>query len=71
MATVAERYGRHFVHLDLSKKYCAITAERVAAEIKQVRLDEIPANVSENTPSPALIAEAKKKCTPRKKAKRK
>jgi DNA modification methylase len=32
VAAVARRHGRHFVHLDLSKKYCAIAAARVAAE---------------------------------------
>ena len=31
VATVAHRTGRHYVHLDLSKKYCDIAAERVAA----------------------------------------
>ena len=39
VATVATRTGRHFVHLDLSKKYCAISAERVAAEHRQEKLD--------------------------------
>jgi DNA modification methylase len=37
VAAVAQRYGRHFVHLDLSKKYCAVAVERVAAEMKQTR----------------------------------
>ena len=31
VATVAARTGRHYIHLDRSKKYCAIAAERVAA----------------------------------------
>lgn len=71
VAAVAQRYGRHFVHLDLSKKYCAVAVERVAAEMKQMRLDEIPARKPENTPVPVSVAEAKRKYTPRKKAKRK
>jgi DNA modification methylase len=32
VATVAARTGRHYVHLDLSKRYCVIAAGRVAAE---------------------------------------
>jgi DNA modification methylase len=40
VATVAARTGRHFVHLDLSKKYCDIAAERVVTELRQMRLDE-------------------------------
>jgi len=32
VATVAARTGRHFVHIDLSKKYCGIASQRVAAE---------------------------------------
>jgi DNA modification methylase len=43
VAAVAHRTGRHYVHLDLSKKYCEIAAERVAAEMKQLRFEEIPA----------------------------
>jgi len=39
VATVAARTGRHYVHLDLSKKYCDISAERVAAERRQPKLD--------------------------------
>jgi DNA modification methylase len=43
VATIAQRTGRHYVHLDLSKKYCEIAAERVAAEMKQLRFEETPA----------------------------
>ncbi len=32
VAAVAKRHGRHFVHMDISKKYSLIAAERVAAE---------------------------------------
>jgi DNA modification methylase len=55
VAAVAQRYGRHFVHLDLSKKYCAVAVERVAAEMKQMRLDEIPSRKPKNTPAHALV----------------
>jgi DNA modification methylase len=41
VATVAARTDRHFVHLDLSKKYCAIAAQRVAAEIQQMKLNPL------------------------------
>jgi DNA modification methylase len=43
VATVAARTDRHFVHLDLSKKYCAIAAERVTAELKQMKLKPLEA----------------------------
>ena len=71
VATVAARTNRHFVHLDLSKKYCAISSERVAAELKQMRLDEIPASQPESTPASAMVAETKTKYAARKKVKRK
>jgi DNA modification methylase len=32
VAAVAYRLNRHFIHMDLSRKYCDIAAERVAAE---------------------------------------
>lgn len=38
VATVATRTHRHFVHLDLSKKYCEIAAHRVATELRQMKL---------------------------------
>lgn len=41
VAAVAAHTGRHFIHLDLSKKYCEIATERVAAEITQLRLNDI------------------------------
>ncbi len=31
VAAVAQRTGRHFIHIDRSEKYCAITGERLAA----------------------------------------
>ena len=42
VATVAARTNRHYVHLDLSKKYCAISAARVATERQQQKLDLRP-----------------------------
>jgi len=41
VAAVAARTARHFVHLDLSKKYCEIAAQRVAAEIQQMKLKSL------------------------------
>jgi len=41
VAAVAAQTGRHFVHTDLSKKYCEVAAERVAAELKQMKLDPL------------------------------
>jgi DNA modification methylase len=35
VAAVARRYDRNFVHLDISKKYCSIAAQRIAAEIEE------------------------------------
>lgn len=40
VATVAARTKRHYVHLDLSAKYCQIAAERVAAEQRQLKFPE-------------------------------
>ncbi len=36
VAAVARRYNRHYVHIDISKRYCAIAAKRVEAEIHPV-----------------------------------
>lgn len=52
VAVVAAQTGRHFVHLDLSKKYCEIAAERVAAEMRQMRLDEVPVPAPIQQPAP-------------------
>jgi DNA modification methylase len=48
VAAIARRYGREYVHLDLSKKYCSIAADRVRAETQQPMLDSLiagPTNV--------------------------
>jgi DNA modification methylase len=47
VAAIAARTGRHFVHIDLSRKYCDITASRIDQEFRQLKL-ELP-------PSPAAI----------------
>jgi site-specific DNA-methyltransferase (adenine-specific) len=46
VAAIAKRYGRHFVHMDISRKYSAIAAERVSAEAMPL-FDGIP-----NDPAP-------------------
>lgn len=71
VAAVAARTNRHYVHLDLSQRYCAIAAERVAAGRKQMRLEEIPATKPEVMPEPAIVSETKTKYAARKKSKRK
>lgn len=62
VATVAHRTGRHYVHLDLSKKYCAVAAERVTAERRQMRFDEI----TPVAPSPVAVVATKRKYTRKK-----
>jgi DNA modification methylase len=42
VAAVAARTGRHYVHLDLSKKYCQVTQARVADEFRQLKLNLSP-----------------------------
>jgi DNA modification methylase len=42
VAAVAARTNRHFVHLDLSKKYCQVAKARVSAELRQEKLDLRP-----------------------------
>ena len=67
VATVAHRTGRCYVHIDLSKKYCAVAAERVAAEMRQMRLDEVQARKPEIAIAATSITEVKPKhMTPRK-----
>ena len=39
VAAVAHRTGRHFIHVDLSERYCAVSRERVMAEVRQLKLD--------------------------------
>jgi DNA modification methylase len=65
--SIAQRTGRHFIHVDVSKKYCQIAAERVANEMKQMRLDEIETHKSELVIAATSITEVKPKHpTPRK-----
>ena len=42
VATVAAQTKRHYIHLDLSQKYCAIAAKRVADGLCQKKLDLRP-----------------------------
>jgi DNA modification methylase len=46
VAVVAQRYDRHFIHVDLSKEYCSIAAKRVAAKTLPLVFDEIPPGAS-------------------------
>jgi site-specific DNA-methyltransferase (adenine-specific) len=43
VAAVAARTDRHFVHLDLSRKYCDIAAQRIAGELRQMKLPRMEA----------------------------
>ena len=55
VAAVAARTRRHYVHLDLSAKYCQVAAQRVAAERRQLRfepLETIPQKPRKNRASP-------------------
>ena len=72
VAAIAKRHGRHFVHMDISKKYSAIAVERVAAETRPL-LDDAPASrvkdsdeeqVSEEGPSSRNILSKFKKRDP-------
>jgi DNA modification methylase len=54
VAAVAYRHNRHFVHLDISKNYCAIAAQRVAAEMQPL-LEKLP--TSKPTSSPPTLFE--------------
>lgn len=57
VAAVAYRHGRHFVHLDISKKYCSIAAKRVAAEIRPL-LEKMQGPKPQASPSsPQAIAQ--------------
>ena len=71
VATIAQRTGRHFVHLDLSRKYCQVAAERVSAEMKQMRLDELEPYKSEIVIAASSVAEGQPRHKRIKKAKRK
>jgi DNA modification methylase len=46
VATVAKRFDRHFVHMDISRKYSEIAAKRVAAEARPL-LEEVRISGSE------------------------
>lgn len=65
VAAVAARTKRHYVHLDLSRKYCDVAAARVVAETKQLQLDELAPALT-----PALVAESPARKPARRKIKR-
>ncbi len=62
VAAVAYRYNRHFVHLDISKTYCSIAAQRVAAEAKPLS-EKVPASKSTSPSAPALLQQMPRKKT--------
>ncbi len=49
VAAIARRHDRHFVHMDISRKYSTIAAERVAAETRPL-FRSLPASGSEGHP---------------------
>lgn len=68
VAAVAARTKRHFVHLDLSEKYCALAAERVRRDSAQQHFDELLVPPPK-PPSPSAqnsSAEPRKRGRPRK-----
>jgi DNA modification methylase len=71
VAAVGHRTGRHYVHIDLSKKYCSVAADRVAAEMKQIRFDEVQTRKSEVAIAATSIAEIKPKYPAPKKVRKK
>lgn len=65
VATLATRTERHFVHIDLSKRYCEVAKERLDAETRQLKLDEaLPHGLPQ-------VAEARPEYLAAKKARRK
>ncbi|NUN93885.1 MAG: site-specific DNA-methyltransferase [Verrucomicrobiae bacterium] len=69
VAAVAARTRRHFVHLDLSEKYCAVAAERVRRGCAQQHFDDLLAPQPKPPPPPPAqnsSAEPKKRGRPRK-----
>ena len=57
VAAVARRYSRHFVHMDISRKYSTIAAERVSAEATPL-LDKIAARQEDSKETSRIVAEA-------------
>ncbi len=62
VAAVAYRFNRHFVHLDISKKYCSIAAQRVAAEAKPLS-EKVSASKPTSPSAPALLEQMPRKKT--------
>jgi DNA modification methylase len=65
VAAIAARTERHFVHIDLSKKYCEIAVERLNAEMRQLKFDKALPQGSQQ------VAEARPEYLTTKKARRK
>ena len=62
VAAIAKRHGRHFVHMDISKKYSSIAAERVAAESRPL-LDNVPKLDDEQPPESQLFEKEPSTCS--------
>ncbi len=50
VAAIAKRYDRHFVHMDISKRYSLIAAERVSAETRPLLDGAQPDRVEDEPP---------------------
>jgi DNA modification methylase len=57
VAAMAKRHNRHFVHMDISKKYSTIAAQRVAAEMRPL-LDEMLITKPNSLAAPVLFEES-------------
>jgi DNA modification methylase len=67
VAAVAQRFGRHFVHIDLSDKYCSISAERAAAEMRPLlSLMETRTDALDTRPCPSPHEDSVKETTAKK-----
>ena len=62
VAAIAKRYDRHFVHMDISRKYSSVAAERVSAETRP--LVEVPTSDTNDYPE-ELPLESEEKPAPR------
>jgi DNA modification methylase len=60
VAAVAARTRRHFVHLDISKRYCEVAAARVADALQKSQQETMPLE-SRRKPKPAPAASTKEK----------
>jgi len=51
VATVAHKTNRHFIHIDVSQKYCDVSADRITADMRQLSFKESAGNDSDRTKS--------------------